>query len=139
MCVYGTRRSRPARHDESISDASGSAEPLPLPDHEVVEGRTWDVRPTLPTTAEFSKDRLRGLNRRLRSGGIRCWVGWLHAAPGEAVTATILVDAETPGVAGDIGTRLLLEAAAAEGIATPVVHEVEVLPAWRDEDDMLSR
>lgn len=55
--------------------------------------------------------------------------------PGEAVTAAILLDADTPGAAGDIGIRLLTEASTAEGIDTPVLQEVEVVPAWRDERD----
>ena len=62
-------------------------------------------------------------------------MGWVGAVPGEAVTASILLDADTPGAAGDIGTRLLMEASAAEGIDTPVLQEVEIVPAWRDERD----
>ena len=122
-----------------MSDSSGSPEPIPNPDHEVIEGKTWRVWPTLLTTTPYSADRIRRLTRRLRSRGIRCVVQWEDSGTGEGVGATIFVDADTSGAAADIGIRLLVGAAAAEGIDTPVMHRVTVSPAWRQEGDWLVR
>lgn len=107
---------------------------VPNPAHEVVAGMTWEVRPVLSTAAEFSEDRVARLDDRLRSRGVRCWLGWANNDHGEGVTGTILVDAITPGTAADRGTRLLAEVAKDEGIETDDVLEVVVAPAERDEE-----
>jgi hypothetical protein len=104
---------------------------VPNPAHEVVAGMTWEVRPILSTAAEFSEDRVARLDDRLRSRGVRCWIGWAEGAAG-GVTGTILVDAITPGTAADRGTRLLAETAKDEGIETSDVVEVVVAPAERE-------
>jgi hypothetical protein len=105
---------------------------VPNPTHEVVAGMTWQVRPTLSTEAELSDDRVARLDDRLRSRGVRCWLGWASNDSGEGVTGTILVDAITPGTAVDRGTRLLAEVAKDEGIETADVLEVVVAPAERE-------
>jgi hypothetical protein len=105
---------------------------VPNPAHEVVAGMTWEVRPILSTAAEFSEDRVARLDDRLRSRGVRCWLGWAHGDNGDGVTGTILVDAITPGTAADRGTRLLAEVAKDEGIETDDVLEVVVAPAERE-------
>lgn len=120
-----------------MSEVSESPGQVANPNHEVIEGRTWRVWPTLLTTTPYSADRIRRLTRRLRSGGVRSVVQWENGGTGEGIGATILIDADTPGAAGDIGIRLLTEAAATEGIDTPVIHRVSVSPAWRQEDDWL--
>ena len=108
---------------------------VPNPAHEVVAGMTWEVRPVLSTAVEFSEDRVARLDDRLRSRGVRCWLGWANNDHGEGgVTGTILVDAITPGTAADRGTRLLAEVAKDEGIETDDVLEVVVAPAERDEE-----
>lgn len=108
---------------------------VPNPTHEVVAGMTWEVRPTLSTAAvELSEDRVARLDDRLRSRGVRCWLGWANNDNGEGVTGTILVDAITPGTAADRGTRLLAEVAKDEGIETSDVLEVVVAPAEREGD-----
>ena len=105
---------------------------VPNPAHEIIAGMTWEVRPVLSTAAEFSEDRVARLDDRLRSRGVRCWLGW--AEGGAGVTGTILVDAITPGTAADRGTRLLAEVAKDEGIETEDVLEVVVAPAERTEE-----
>jgi hypothetical protein len=107
---------------------------VPNPTHEVVAGMTWEVRPTLQASEEFSEDRVARLDDRLRSRGVRCWLGRANGDTGEGVTGTILVDAITPGTAADRGTRLLAETAKDEGIETSDVLEVVVAPAERDEE-----
>jgi hypothetical protein len=107
---------------------------VPNPTHEVVAGMTWEVRPILQTTAELSDDRVARLDDRLRSRGVRCWLGSADAESGEGVTGKILVDAVTPGTAVDRGTRLLAETAKDEGIETADVLEVVVAPAEPEGD-----
>jgi hypothetical protein len=102
---------------------------VPNPTHEVVSGMTWQVRPVLATMTEVSEDRVARLDDRLRSRGVRCWLGWANGDTGGGVTGTILVDAITPGTAADRGTRLLAETAKDEGIETDDVLEVIVAPA----------
>ena len=115
----------------------GMAERLsvPNPDHEVVEGMTWGVRVTLLTDAEFSEERVDRLNDGLRSTGVRCWIGWAYGENGAGVSATIVLDAGSPGAAADRALRLLGEVAAADGIDARVLSEVVVAPGWRDERD----
>lgn len=105
---------------------------VPNPTHEVVAGMTWQVRPVLSTATELSEDRFAALDDRLRSRGVRCWLGWANGETGDGVTGTILVDAVTPGTAADRGTRLLAETAKDEGIETADVVEVLVAPAERE-------
>jgi|GEM_PF-3243478 hypothetical protein len=113
-------------------DMATSTREVPNPTHEVVAGMTWEVRPTLQTAAELSEDRVARLDDRLRSRGVRCWLGWANGDSGDGVTGTILVDAITPGTAADRGTRLLAETAKGEGIETSDVLEVVVAPAERE-------
>jgi hypothetical protein len=105
---------------------------VPNPTHEVVAGMTWEVRPTLQTAAELSDDRVARLDDRLRSRGVRCWLGSADEGSVDGVTGKILVDAVTPGTAADRGTRLLAETAKDEGIETSDVLEVIVAPAERE-------
>jgi hypothetical protein len=107
---------------------------VPNPTHEVVAGMTWQVRPVLSTSSEVSEDRVARLDDRLRSRGVRCWLGWANGDTGEGVTGTILVDAVTPGTAADRGTRLLAETAKDEGIETSDVIEVVVAPADHEDE-----
>lgn len=115
--------------------AMATTREVPNPTHEVVSGMTWEVRPTLQAAAaDVPEDRVARLDDRLRSRGVRCWLGWANGDTGEGVTGTILVDAVTPGTAADRGTRLLAETANEEGIETADVLEVVVAPAEHDGD-----
>jgi hypothetical protein len=105
------------------------------PVQQVVEGMTWDVRLTVLTKTGLSTELLERANVRFRTRGVRCYVGWAQSEIAEALTASMLVDSETLGSAADVGMRHLLDVTSEEGIETPIVQEVVVVPAWRDERD----
>jgi len=99
----------------------------------VVEGRTWEVRLNLLTTAPFSEElmaRQRPPSQRWRP----LLAFWTFYETG-GVGATLVVDDESPGEAADRGIKQLVGAATAEGVPTTVLQEVVVVPAWRDERD----
>jgi hypothetical protein len=105
-------------------------------DAALVGAASWEVRPVVLVPPQVEPADLQRVEAELRLV-VPVAVGMLAVGPkgGQALGATLVVRAATPGAAADRGIELLLGACRAAGVATGGLQEVTVQAAGRDPRD----
>ncbi len=114
----------------------GEPERVPNPELSITVGRSWQVRPTVLLTTNATMQNAMAIQDSLRRSGYWSTMG---LASGErnidAITGTIVIDADSPGQAADTAIARVASLCESLGLTVEVLQEVVVVPAWRDERD----